>query len=149
MAFPSDTTRRTLSAGLQRAQSTAGNTKRIAANNHARMASGVITAGGLISLLDNLRGAHSELTTVAAMPGIADYAEEQLGVETVTQDFGAMLSAIETAAGWIITHLPRADDGALKMEDMDAQGRRTERSFSTAQTAGLRSALDAVIATID
>lgn len=149
MAFPSDTARRTLSAGLQRAQSTAGSIKRIAQNNRDRMASSHITAGGILSLLDNLRGAHAQLTEVAAMPGIADYAQEQLEVSDVAGDFSAMLSAIEGASAWIIDNFPRADDGALKMEDMDSEGQRTERTFSSAQTSGLRTALDAVIASID
>lgn len=149
MAFPSNTTRRSLSAGLSRAQSTAGSIKRIATNNRNHMAQGPITASGVLSLLDNLRAAHRDLTEIAEMNGIAEYAQEQLEVEDVATDFNSMLVAIEAASGWIITNFPRADDGALKTEDMSPQGERTERSFSSSSTAGLRTHLDTVIASID
>ena len=147
MAFPTNETRRTFASALDRAQSQASSIKRIAANNRDRMASGPITAGGLFSLLDNLIGAKVQLAEAAAMPGMDEYAEAQLG-QTVSADFDAMMQAIDDATAWIIANMPKAD-GYLQTETLEADGTRTERSFATADTAGLRTALDAVIATID
>jgi hypothetical protein len=146
MPFP--TSRQMLANGLSRAQSQASTIKRIAENNRDRMAAGPITAGGVVSLMDNLSGALSVFQEVSALPGIAAYAQEQLG-EDVSADFAAMSSATQAARNWIVTALPKDGDGYLLLETMDASGNRTERTFGTAATAGLRTALDALIATIE
>lgn len=146
MAFP--TQREMLSVGLARAQGQASSIKRIAQNNNARMAAGNITADGLLSLLDNLKGAVTTFQDVRALPGIGSYATAQLG-EDVSADFTAMENAATAAASLIITQFPQDGDGYLLIQQINAQGDRTEREFTPAQTAGLRAALDTLIATID
>jgi len=146
MAFP--TSREMLATGLSRAQSQASSIKRIAQNNRDRMAAGPITAGGVLSLLDNLSGALATFQGVAGLAGIAAYAQDQLG-QDVAPDFSAMIAEVTACRDWIVSALPKDGDGYLLLETMDAQGSRTERTFSTAATAGLRTALDALIATIE
>jgi hypothetical protein len=147
MAFPTNETRRTLASALDRAQAQASSIKRIAANNRDRMAAGSITASGVFSLLDNLKGARAQFSEAAALPGMGAYAEDQLG-RGVTQEFADMLAAIDAAADWIIANMP-SSGGYLQTETLNADGSRTERTFPTSQTGGLRTALDALIATID
>lgn len=147
MAFPTNETRRSLASALDRAQAQASSIKRIAANNRDRMAAGPITAGGVFSLLDNLIGAKAVLSEAASMQGIAEYAQAQLG-QDISGDFAAMMNAIDTATAWIINAIPKAG-GYIQTEAINADGSRTERTFTTAQTAGLRAALDTIIATID
>ena len=146
MTFP--TSREMLATGLSRAQSQASSIKRIAQNNRDRMAAGPITAGGVISLMDNLSGALATFQVVSGLPGIADYANAQLGQDVVA-DFTAMSDATAAARNWIITAIPKDAGGFLLLETIDANGVRTERNFTSAQTEGLRTALDALIATIE
>ena len=146
MPFP--TQREMLSVGLARAQSQADSIKRIAQNNNSRMAAGNISASGLLALLDNLKGAVATFQAVRGLTGIASYATSQLG-EDVTQDFIDMENAATAAATMIITAFPKDGSNYLLIEQIDAQGDRTEREFTPAQTAGLRAALDTLIATID
>lgn len=148
MAFPTANTRRTLSSALDRAQDQAANIKAIAQYNRDLMAAGAITASRMLALLDNLRGAKGVLSETSALAGIAAYAQGQLGDSSVSTEFSAMMTAIDNAGAWIISNFPKATDGALKSEDMDVQGNRTERTFSTTQTVALRTLLDTLIATI-
>ena len=149
MAYPAS--RLTMHELLTRANQQANSIKQIAANNRDRMASGPITAEGTLALLDNLMGARSHLANAAARPNIAPYAQTQMGGDQldVVASFNAMMAALDDAIDWIVTNFPRSADGALLTEELASDGTRTERTFSTAQTAGLRTALDALIATID
>lgn len=147
MAFPTNSTRRSLASALDRAQSQADSIKRICQNNKDRMTAGTITSGGLLSLLDNLIGAKTILSEAAGLDGMGEFAEAQIG-QTVTEDFTAMMSAIDAAGAWIVTNFPKAG-GYLQAESWGAGGARTERTFSSTDTANLRTLLDAVIAAID
>lgn len=144
MAFP--TQREMLSVGLARAQSQANSLKRIAQNNRDRMAAGNISGEGLLSLLDNLRGARDTFQAVRQLPGMAAYATAQLG-EDVTADFVAMENAT-TSAGSAILPLIRVG-GNLITQQIDAAGVRSEIEFTPAQTASIRTELDTLIAAID
>lgn len=148
MPFPTNTTRRSLASALDRAQSQADSIKRICQNNKDRMAAGTISSGGLMSLLDNLIGAKSVLLETASLPGIGAFAEAQVG-QSVTAEFTAMMGAIDAAGAWIVTNFPKNAQGYLLAETWGQGGARVERSFATADTAGLRTLLDAVIAAID
>lgn len=145
MAFP--TNRDMLATGLARAQSQASSIKRIAQNNRDRMAASGITSGGLISLLDNLLGAKGVLDGAKGLPGIAAYSQEQLGAD-VSADFVAMNRELTACIAFIIGALPKQGKYLLT-EEIAADGTRTDRIFTAAQTAGLRDALDALIATIE
>jgi len=154
MAFPSSNTRRTLQSALDQAIQQAGSIKRIADNNRDRMASGDITSGGLLSLLDNIKGARARMTShvpvedPAVVQALVSLAQEQLGVD-VEQDFNTMLGALDAATDAIIAAIPADDSGYLLTETMDADGVRTERTFPPAETAGIVAALDAVSAAIE
>ena len=150
MAFPTNRTRRSLAAALDRAQSQADTIKRLSESANVSMAAGAVTSSFVLSLLANLRSAKDVFDETAALPGIVAYALDQLNDEIdVAAEFVAMTDALTAAGAWIITNIPKAADGALKLEDMDAQGNRTERTFSTTATAPLRTLLDTLIATID
>lgn len=148
MGFPTNTTRRSLASALDRAQSQADSIKRIAQNNKDRMAAGTITAGGLLSLLDNLAGAKTALSDAAGLAGMGEFAQAQLG-QTVTTEFANLMTALDNAGAWIISNFPKDAGGYLLAETWGTNGARVERTFTTAQTAGLRTLLDALIATID
>lgn len=148
MAFPTNSTRRSLASALDRAQSQADSIKRIAQNNKDRMAAGTITSSGLISLLDNMIGAKAILLEASALPGMDTFANAQLG-RTIGAEFTTMMNAIDAAGAWIVTNFPKGTGGYLQAETWGVGGARVERTFSTAETANLRTLLDAVIAAID
>lgn len=150
MAFPTNRTRRSLAAALDRAQSQADTIKRLSESANVSMAGGAVTSSFVLSMLANLRAAKDVFDETSALPGMAAFALAQLNDNIdVIAGFLAMTNALTAAGAWIIQNIPKAADGALKLEDMDAFGNRTERTFSTAQTAGLRTLLDTLIATID
>ncbi len=64
-------------------------------------------------------------------------------IELVHDMFGAAQSVIS----WVIANFP-ASGGFLQAYTLNADGSRTPRSFSTAQTAGLQTALTSFVATI-
>lgn len=147
MAFPTNSTRRSLASSLDRAQSQADSIKRIAQNNKDRMAAGTITSSGLLSLLDNMIGAKTILLEASALTGMDTFAQAQLG-QSISAEFTTMMNAIDAAGAWIVTNFPKSG-GYLQSETWGAGGLRVERTFSTTETAGLRTLLDAVIAAIN
>lgn len=132
-------------------------TKTTAQNVRSRAASGPISATIAVGLLDNVRTDIAYFEAVAATPGIGAYAAEQYGSGyTIGPDFTAFVSALEDVRDWIVGALPRepvnpADPTGprhLLLQTVAADGSRTDRTFSVAQTAGLRTVLDALIATV-
>jgi hypothetical protein len=67
----------------------------------------------------------------------------------VVAEFTAMESAVEDCRDWIVANLPTDADGYLVIRTLNADGTLTDRMFAPAQTAGLRTEIDAVLATID
>lgn len=111
-----------------------------------------------LGLLDNMRTDLAYFQGVAATPGIGAYATEQYGDGyAIGPDFGAFTTALQGVVGWLIANIPREPVDALDpegpryllLQTLDADGARTDRTFSTAQTAGLRTVLDALIATVE
>lgn len=148
MAFPTINTRRNLASGLEQAQEQALSLKTLAAYHKAQMAAGPVTSGALLALLANLKGAKGIFTESAGLAGMDAFAQGQLGAG-VASDFTAMMNAIDAAGSWIITNFPKDGSGYLLSETMNGTGDRTERLFTSAQTAGLRTLLDTLISTIN
>lgn len=86
----------------------------------------------------------------AAVPGIAAYVAAQRGVteQHVTAAFQDMTGAVNGAIAWVVANMPKDASGYLLARQIGAGGVMTYRSFTPAQTAGLRTALEAVEATI-
>lgn len=146
MAFP--TSIEPLAADLTRVIQAAKALKETAVANRTRMAAGAVTASSVLRLLDNLRAARAIFIEIASRPGIGAYAQAQLG-EDISTEFAAMNAAIDAAGANIVASLPKDGSGYLLLEQMDGQGARAERTFTTAQTATLRGLLDTLAATID
>lgn len=126
--------------------------------NHAqrvrdRAAAGPLPATVLLSMDEDFRAYKAELQRVAAVPGIVEYAREQyeeplldLGVETTT-----LVAAIDTVLTWVRSTFPAEGAGYLLARQWNpdtAVGGTVDRSFTTTQTALLRTHLDALIAAV-
>lgn len=120
-----------------------------------RSASNDISAGYVLLVLDRLREDLSYFNSIASTPGLTQYARDQYADQgmDIVADFNAMMNAITNTINWIVSALPKAPaDGQgneyLLLKTIDATGVRSDRLFTPAQTAGLRTQLDSIIATI-
>jgi len=148
MTFPSTNAMPTLAEGLRQARDQAAAIKDVSQGFSAKMKAGSVPTSSIFALLDNLVDSKNIFSTAAALSGMDAYAEAQLGASIAT-DFTAMTNAVNSAIAWIVQNFPKDTDGYLQMATMNSDGTRTERSFTTTQTAGLATLLDAVVATID
>jgi hypothetical protein len=91
----------------------------------------------------------SQMQALAATPGLAAYATAQYsgqGIDIVAE-YTAMMTAIDAVDSWIDTNLPK-DASNYELQYQRVAGVRTERTFTPAQTAGLRTQLAGLIAAI-
>lgn len=97
-----------------------------------------------------LAGIHASLGRIAAIPGIAAYAQEQINNNTIdiVAEFNAVRNAIAAVVSWVVTNFP-ANSGFLLASSINAQGIVTDRNFTPAQLAAFITVLDGLIAAID
>lgn len=119
-------------------------------------ASGPVGANGVISYLGQLADEIDQLATLAAVPGIAAYAQAQTGNSglDIVAEYNATkatITALPARTGvreWIIDNFPKDGGGNLLEKKFDANGRIVLNTFSSASLANLRTQLDVLIATI-
>lgn len=130
-------------------RSRATQAKKLASDSKALMLAGPVSGNVIRQLLDALIAAKAELQTAAGVTGIVAYAKAQEGdpdYDVATQ-FTALVDACTGVISWIIANIP-ASGGYVQMETWSASG-VSVRTFSTAQTAGLRTQLDTIIAAVN
>jgi hypothetical protein len=112
-------------------------------------AAGNVPSTTILDVLVRLIQDKAALQAAAGTPGIADFARDQKGDQglDVVAEFTTMVSAMDGASGWITTNFPKDGSGILLAQTFGATG-PIDRQFTPAQTAGFRTQLDAVIATI-
>jgi hypothetical protein len=122
--------------------------KRLASDASTQMAAGNVSGNLVRQILDGCITAKSEFAAAAQVQGLADYAQAQEGDPNynVAAEFNAMTGAIDNVLAWIIANVP-TNGGYVLMEQWSVSG-VTTRSFTPAQTAGLRMVLDAFAATV-
>lgn len=145
MAFP---TQLSLSAALRQAQDDAAQLKAYVQQVSNATAAGNVSANLVIELHWKMIWVKARFDAAAAVPGLAAYAQAQLGNPSldIAAEFSAMVAQVVATRDWIITNFPSAG-GYIQKDTLDASG-VTVRQFTPAQTAGLRTVLDALIATI-
>jgi hypothetical protein len=146
--FPTNATR-TLDAALTQVLSLAAQLKAETQTVKALCAA-PLDATRLIQYQSFLADKADSFTALAAVPGLGAYAQTQLGDGTlnIAAEFTTMTNALTATRTWIGANFPKAASGELLERKFDAAGRTTTNMFSTAQTAGLATVLDALIATI-
>lgn len=155
MAFPSSTG----SKGMDKHEAWVGSrnvaaaVKQASQNVRSLSASGSLASSNLLDYVTYLADARAQLATYALVPGIATYGQEQLEDPTMnlTQEFVTMRDQIDATRTWITANFPKNAQGFLLAQTFttDGSGRQADRVFTAAETAGLRTVLDALIATID
>ncbi len=148
MAFPSST--KSLNAIWLGSQSTAARIRVEAQETRDTSAAGNISTKVILDFATGLADAIQDLAVAAATPGIVQYARDQLANPTldVVVEYTAMRAQMIATRDWIGTNFPADVNGYLLFIQFTAERRFTYRQFTSAQTAGLRTQLDALIATI-
>jgi hypothetical protein len=113
------------------------------------MAAESVPSKTIIDVFLRLRGDRAAFDAAKAVPGLAAYAREQYDNPAldIVAEFNAMTSAIDNVTNWISTNFPKDGGGFLLAQTLGANG-PVDRMFTPAQTAGLRTQLDALIATV-
>ena len=94
--------------------------------------------------------ANARFEQLKAVPGIAQYAKDQVDNQLIdiVAEFNAMQTAIVDVITWVTTNIPKDGSGYLLVRQIDVGNNIVDRQFTPAQSAGLRTQLDALLATI-
>lgn len=148
MAFPASTQR--LDAALTNACAQALRVKQFFTQLRNDSAAGDVTRDRIIIGLQVLTGAITTWDQARSTPGIAAYAQAQLGTPEldVNTEFTAMMSTADLLRTWIATNFPKDAGGAWLVYSYDATGAQSPLVFTTAQLNQFRTNVDALLAKI-
>lgn len=149
MTLPPSLSKNSLTFALNQVQNFAAQAKDRATNAVATMAAGPVDTTFVFSLLDALNGLIANLNAVKNTAGLDAYATAQVPgyAGTMSSDITATIAAAQACIDWVVTNFP-ASNGFLLGHSLNVDGTRVPRSFSSAQTAGFRTALNNLLATI-
>ena len=110
-----------------------------------QLAAGPTGANVVLEIMESLKSYRAVLNEIAAIPGIAAYARAQENDETydVVAEFQAMLATVQLAIDNVTSTFPSSTFHSI-VGDV-----QTYQQFSVAQTANLRTRLDAIIASVE
>jgi len=150
MAFPTDS-RDDLERAWNGVKGAAGQVKASALAVRTSSAAGPIEARAIVVLADQLANANDRLARYTVVPGLLAYVREQINSATfdVVAEYNAMLAQINATRTWIVNNFPKDASNYLLYHTFGADGRIVQRTLTTAQTAGLRTQLDALLATLE
>ena len=105
--------------------------------------SGNITALDAVTWVANLNNVIAQFNTIAALPGLAAYAQAQVGSGTydIVAAFNTMVAALTAILNWLKTNIP---SNAITITN----GLEVGAVYAPATTASLKTLVDAAIATI-
>jgi hypothetical protein len=151
MTLPPALTSKSLAYALNTVQNYAAQAKDRATSAVATMAAGNVDTTFVFSLLDGLNGLIANLNAVKNTAGLDAYAAVQVPgyAGTMSSDITATVSAAQACIDWVVANFPKDNTATfLLAQSLNADGSRTMRSFSSAQTAGFRTALNSLLVTI-
>lgn len=142
MAYPTGT----LGIVLSNIDQRIANLKQFCIQARDRSQAGPITSGTIIDTFINLQGDRNALIQARSVQGLAEYAQAEKGDNTldIVVEFNEVIATIETTAAWIQANFPKDGSGFLLSQTLEVTG-PVDRTFTTVQTEGFRSALQAII----
>lgn len=155
MAFPSNvgTVQRDLSDAWTAARQASGQIKTRATSVRAACAAGNVGSSFILDFTTFLFSNRTTLSTSAATPGIAAYAQQAINnpALVVTTEFNNMMAAIDACIAWVLANFPKDVNGFLLAVTFqgDNSGRVVDRQFAPATTAPFVTTLDTLIASIN
>lgn len=104
-----------------------------------------------LAVIQHLGQVAGLMTTWAATPGLAAYAQAQVNdpAYDVVAEFTTMKNAINSARDTLITMFPKDGNGFILYQTINADGSVAVRTFTAAQLSGAVAQMDSVIATIN
>lgn len=150
MAFPSSNSD-DLSSAWDAIRGAAAAVKAAATQLVTDSAAGNVEAGRVVNFAANLAGYNDRFARYTVLPGLVAYVREQINDPAIdiVAEYQTMLAQINATRTWIINNFPKDGSGFLLYHTFGADGRLVQRTLTPAQTAGLRTQLTALIATID
>src|SRR5258705_3644539 len=118
-----------------------------AQNANTSLAAGNVNSDFIYRMLDQLGSVVTGLNQWKAVSGLDTYATGQGYTGTMSADCTTTVTSAQNCISWVVTNFP-ASGGFLQAYSLNADGSRTPRVFTSAQTAGLQTALTSFIATI-
>lgn len=125
----------------------AAGVKAQAQNALISLQTGSVNSDFLFRMLDQLSSIIVALNAWKVIVGLDTYATEQDYTGSLVSDCTSTTTAAQTCITWVVSNFPAAG-GFLQSHTLNADGSRTPRSFTSVQTAGLQTNLQAFIATI-
>lgn len=140
-----------LSSVILQIENAAGSAKVQAQGAALKLQSGNVDSIWVMNFLDQIRAIIDQIDKAAAVPGLAAYASAN--IPNYSGDLVADLNTTRTAAAacitWIVNNFPKDSASGYSLAlIINADGSRTSRQFTPAQTVGLQTALNNFIATI-
>jgi len=114
-------------------------------------ASGDVAADRVTRFVAMLSDSLDNLATAVGVPGLLAYAQEQLNDPAfqVVTEYTAARNEMTACRDWIVANFPADGSGYLLYHQFGVGGRITVRQLPSASLAGLRTQLDALLATLD
>lgn len=140
-----------LSSVILQIENAASAAKAQAQSALTRLQSGNVDSVWVMNFLDQVRTIVDQIDRAAAVPGLAAYASAN--IPNYSGDLSADLNATRSAAAacitWVFNNFPKDSASGYSLAlIINADGSRTSRQFTPAQTGGLQAALQNFIATI-
>lgn len=149
MAFKATDGAAQLSNALAVVMSLARQVRTMTSRLRDQSAAGSVIVVDIAEYMDELMRMTGELSALKTTPGLAQYAKDQFSDQTydIAAEFLAMQNAMVATVDWIAANLP-SDGRWLLMHEIMGK-RLVQRTLSSAETAGLRTKLDVLIAAIE
>lgn len=130
--------------GLAEAKRLANQLKTYVTDVKAQSAAGPISGNLVADLMSTLVAYKARFTAISAIPGIAAYAQAQENDNTyqVGTEFTTMMNAIDALGSWIISNVNTNNWVTFSASGVSV------KTFTSAQTTGLRTQIDSLTATI-
>jgi hypothetical protein len=109
--------------------------------------SGNVASNFVYLVLDQTRNFITNMQSWQGISGLDAYATSQGYSGSMAADVGTCVTAAQAVITWVVSNFP-VSGGFLQAESLNADGSRTLRQFTPAQTAGWQTAINNFIATI-
>lgn len=114
---------------------------------HDSLAASNVSVTFVYQALDQTRNFINNMQTWGAVNGLDAYASGQGYSGSMAADVTTCVTAAQAMIAWVVNNFPTAG-GFLQAESLNADGSRTLRQFTPAQTAGWQTAINNFIGTI-
>ena len=112
---------------------------------------GPVDSVWIFNAADIMRNTISNFNRFSGVAGLNAYATAQIPsyAGNMTADIAATVAATQSCLDWIVANFPKDTTATYVLAYiLNADGTRTARTFTTAQTAGLQTRLNTLITTI-